>query len=53
MRCRFIIALDTDCYNSIEDAKKYAQDIMDIIWDEVCDLHDPLPKVLNIYEVKG
>ena len=52
MRCRCIMAIDTDQFETVEDARRYMEDMADIVWDELCDLHDPMPKVLDVYEVK-
>ena len=52
MRCRCIMAIDTDRFETVEDARKYMEGMADIVWDELCDLHDPMPKVLDVYEVK-
>lgn len=47
---RYIIAVDLECH-SIEEAESYKSTIADLIWNEVCS-GEPLPKVLDLYEVK-
>lgn len=52
MMYRFIVAIDMQ-YDSLENAKKDIDRVTELIWDEVCPrIDDPLPKVLDIYEVK-
>jgi hypothetical protein len=50
-RYRFIIALDLEA-SSLEKAESWKNSIANLIWSEVCSMDEPMPKILDVYEVK-